>query len=346
LKKNILHPSPKVAVVILNWNGVQHLREFLPSVLASAYPNLQIIVADNASTDESIAWLRQHHPAVTLLESEKNFGYAGGYNYFLKQVEADYYVLLNSDVEVTPQWIQPVIDLMEQNPTIGACQPKILSYTNKEKFEYAGASGGWIDSLAYPFSRGRVFDYIEEDMGQYNDPAPTFWASGAAFFVRAKIFHAMGGFDASFFAHQEEIEFCWRLHQKGYEVYVCPTSVVYHLGGGTLPAGSRQKVYLNFRNNLIMAVRNWTMASVLWKLPLRFMLDAISAWKALFQGNHNYWLGVFHAHISFMGWFFQHLGTVGATRQNKKIKGIYQGSIVWQYFILGKRYFSQIVKTN
>ena len=341
-----MHPSPKVAVVILNWNGVQHLREFLPSVLLSTYPHLEIIVADNASTDESVNWLRQNHPSVQVMTSEKNFGYAGGYNYFLKKVQADYYVLLNSDVEVTPNWIQPIIKLMEDKPSIAACQPKILSYTNRDYFEYAGAAGGWLDALAYPFSRGRLFDELEKDNGQYDNPAPIFWASGAAFFIRAKIFHEMGGFDASFFAHQEEIEFCWRLQHKGHEVYVCPTSVVYHLGGGTLPAGSRQKVYLNFRNNLIMAASNWSFSSVFWKLPLRFLLDAISAWKSLLQGNASYWTGVFLAHLSFVRWALGNTGRIGVKKSTARPKGIYHGSIVWQYFILGKRYFSQIAKTN
>ncbi len=335
---------PRVAVVILNWNGLHHLRQFLPSVIASTYDNLEIVVADNASTDDSVQWLKQHHPCVKVLQSDINYGYAGGYNFFLKQIEADYYVLLNSDVEVTPGWIEPVIELMDKGHNIAACQPKILSYSQKDLFEYAGASGGWMDALGYPFSRGRIFDCIEKDEGQYNDAAPVFWASGAAFFIKAKIFHEIGGFDASFFAHQEEIDLCWRMQRKGYKIYVCPSSVVYHLGGGTLPSGSRQKVYLNFRNNLIMLARNLPVSSLLWKMPLRFLLDAISAWKSLLQGNPQYWLGVFWAHLHFIRWVFKNIRQTGQKGEVNKLSGLYQGSIVWQYFLLGKRYFSQIVK--
>ena len=334
---------PRVAVVILNWNGLHHLRQFLPSVTASNYPNLEIIVADNASTDDSVRWLKKNQPSVKVLLSEINYGYAGGYNYFLKQVEADYYILLNSDVEVTPDWIEPVIEQMEKDPYIAAAQPKILSYTQKDHFEYAGASGGWIDTLGYPFSRGRIFDCTEKDEGQYDDAVPVFWASGAAFFVKAKLFHEAEGFEASFFAHQEEIDLCWRLQRKGYKIYVVPSSVVYHLGGGTLPSGSRQKVYLNFRNNLIMLVRNMPLSSLFWKIPLRFMLDAISAWKSLLQGNPQYWLGVFKAHIYFVRWAVMNPGKMQKVSALSMPSGLYKGSIVWQYFMTGKRYFSQIV---
>lgn len=338
-----MHHLPKVAVVILNWNGLHHLRQFLPFVTASTYSNLSIVVADNASTDGSVDWLRKNYPSVNVLQSDVNHGYAGGYNFFLKQVQADYYVLLNSDVEVKRDWIEPVIALMESNQRIAACQPKILSYHQRDCFEYAGASGGWIDSLGYPFSRGRVFDTIEKDEGQYDDPAPVFWASGAALFVKATLFHESGGFDADFFAHQEEIDLCWRLQNMGYQIFVCPTSVVYHVGGGTLPSGSRKKVYLNFRNNLIMLFRNWPLSSLLWKIPLRFTLDAVSAWKSLLQGNSNYWLGVFMAHIHCIKWGITNIRRVGWKGKQHDPAGVFHGSIVWQYFIVGKRFFSQIV---
>ena len=221
----MLH-HPSVAIVILNWNGKKFLQQFLPSVVTSTYQNKRVIVADNASTDDSIAFVQQHFNTVEILTSKENNGFAKGYNYFLKQVKADYYVLLNSDVEVEASWIEPVIELMESNQLIAACQPKILSYHNKHLFEYAGSAGGWMDTLGYPFSRGRVFDVLEEDNGQYNDAAPVFWASGAAMFMKAKLFHAMDGFDEVFFAHQEEIDLCWRLQRNGYLIYSCPQSVV------------------------------------------------------------------------------------------------------------------------
>ncbi|MFN9711293.1 MAG: glycosyltransferase family 2 protein, partial [Bacteroidota bacterium] len=335
LKKNLLSALPKVAVVILNWNGIHHLRQFLPSVCASTYAHLDIIVADNASTDDSVSFVQQQFPQVKILRSDVNYGYAGGYNFFLKQVDADYYILLNSDVEVSPVWIEPVIELMERNHTIAACQPKIRSYHKKDFFEYAGASGGWLDSLGYPFSRGRVFDTLEKDEGQYNDTAPVFWASGAAFFIRAKVFHKANGFDASFFAHQEEIYLCWRLQNMGHQIFVCPASVVYHVGGGTLPSGSMQKVHLNFRNNLIMVARNWPLREVFWKVPIRLFLDALSAWKSLIQGHPQYWLGVWKAHVYFMKWVIRNPDKVGLRKRVSNPQGILQGSIVWQYFMLG-----------
>ncbi|MFZ9718824.1 MAG: glycosyltransferase family 2 protein, partial [Chitinophagaceae bacterium] len=259
--------SPSVAVVILNWNGKQFLEQFLPGLLASNYNNLRVMVADNASTDDSVSFLLQHYPTVELLRCQQNLGFAGGYNYFLNQVQTDYYVLLNSDVEVTPEWITPVISLMESDQRIAACQPKILSWHQRDHFEYAGAAGGWIDRLGYPFARGRVFDHLEMDTGQYNQPMPVFWATGAAMFVRADAFHAAGGFDEAFFAHQEEIDLCWRLQRMGYRIYACPASVVYHVGGGALPTGSAQKVFLNYRNNLMMLVKNMPLAQSLWTIP-------------------------------------------------------------------------------
>jgi GT2 family glycosyltransferase len=219
--------TPLVAIVILNYNGRHHLENFLPSVIASTYPNKKVYIADNASTDDSTIWVQQNHPDVEVITLKENYGFARGYNVALKQVEADYYCLLNSDVEVTRGWIEPVIALMQTNKKIAACQPKILSYHNRRMFEYAGACGGWIDSLGYPFSRGRVFDVCEEDKGQYDRTSQIFWASGAALFVKASAFQHMQGFDEYFFAHQEEIDLCWRMQLAGYTVMVCPASVVY-----------------------------------------------------------------------------------------------------------------------
>lgn len=298
-------------------------------------------MADNASTDDSVSYLAANFPQVEVLVSKENHGFAKGYNFFLKQVEADYYVLLNSDVEVTIGWIEPIIELMESNQLIAACQPKILSYHQQQEFEYAGASGGWIDALGYPFSRGRVFDAVEKDEGQYNDVLPVFWASGAAMFIKAACFHEMNGFDEFFFAHQEEIDLCWRLQRKGYHIYVCPQSVVYHVGGGTLPSGNPQKVFLNFRNNLVMIAKNLPFSQLVWKLPLRFVLDAVSAWKELFGGKPFYWLAVFKAHMAFCQWLFKN-------REKQKApyvepKGWYKGSVVWKYFVQKRTRFSEIV---
>jgi GT2 family glycosyltransferase len=336
---------PHVAIVILNYNGRKHLETFLPSVLASTYPNTSVIVADNASTDGSMELVKSSFPSVKCLYNLTNEGFAGGYNWALKHVNADYYVLLNSDVEVTPGWIEPIISLMETDPKIAACQPKLLSYHQPELFEYAGAAGGWIDSLGYPFSRGRVFDVCETDEGQYNDPEPVFWASGAAMFVRASVYHEMGGLDDSFFAHQEEIDLCWRMQLAGYKIMSCPASVVYHVGGGTLPRGGR-KVFLNFRNNLWMLSKNLPFAEKLWKLPLRFGLDAISAWKGLLTGDQAFFTAIMKAHIAVVGSWL-----TGKSEKNKlhkksmkSLQGVYSGAIVWQYFINKRTRFQEIIR--
>jgi GT2 family glycosyltransferase len=340
--------KPLVAIIILNWNGKNYLEQFLPSVLASTYLPLNIVLADNASTDDSIVFVRTHYPQITIITLSQNFGFAKGYNEALKKVKADYYVLLNSDVAVSSGWIEPIIALMEKDRAIGACQPKILMQSNKSMFEYAGAAGGWIDYLGYPFARGRIFDVCEEDKGQYQTNEKIFWASGAAFFISTNAYHAMGGFDEYFFAHQEEIDLCWRLQLAGYSIMVCPTSEVYHVGGGTLPKGNRQKVYLNFRNNLIMLFKNLSLSTKWYIILIRLCLDAIAAWKALLtQGQINYFLGVAQAHIGFFYWVL--------CKQSKSIfpaskialpQGMLHASIVWQYFIKKRRKFSEILPHN
>lgn len=335
---------PSVAVVILNWNGRNYLQQFLPSVLQSTYPNLRIIVADNASTDDSVPFLQQQYPSVQIIHNTTNEGFAKGYNTALKQVEADYLVLLNSDIEVTTGWIEPIIELMERDKMIAACQPKLLSYHHKTQFEYAGASGGWIDKYGYPFSRGRVFDVCEEDKGQYDDVQPIFWASGAAFFVRTAVFKAMNGFDDYFFAHQEEIDLCWRMQLAGYKIYVCPQSVVYHVGGGTLPKGNSKKVFLNYRNNLIMLCKNLPWADAVWKIPYRVGLDALSAWKALLSGDAGYWVAILKAHVDFMKWlFFYGNKTHFPASKDLKPAAVYNKNIIWQYFVNKKQRFSEII---
>jgi GT2 family glycosyltransferase len=338
---------PSVAVVILNWNGRNFLEKFLPSVMASDYENLSIIVADNASTDDSVYFLKNRYPSIKILESPVNEGFSQGYNTALKQVSADYYVLLNSDVEVSSDWIAPVILLMESEENIAACQPKVLSFKNKNEFEYAGASGGWIDDFGYPFSRGRIFDHCEIDNGQYNNATEIFWATGAAFFVKSLVFNQMEGFDPYFFAHQEEIDLCWRMKRAGYKIYVEPASIVYHVGGGTLAMGNRRKVYLNFRNNLVMLSKNLPFSAAIWKIPVRIFLDNIAAFQALVNGNFSTFISIESAHLDFFKWIF--LGK--REKKNRRIKmknlsGVYHGSIVWQYFIKKKKTFFEIVQHN
>jgi GT2 family glycosyltransferase len=294
-----------------------------------------------------VVFLQAQYPSVTFIRLLQNFGFAKGYNEALQEVAADYYVLLNSDVEVQPDWMQPVIDLMEADTNIGACQPKILMEQHRNLFEYAGAAGGWIDFLGYPFARGRIFDTCEPDKGQYDTEQPVFWASGAAMFVRAAIYHACGGLDEYFFAHMEEIDLCWRMQLAGHRVMVCPQSVVYHVGGGTLPKGNERKVYLNFRNNLIMLWKNLPAAQLAWKLPLRFALDAVSAWKSLLAGEGHYFKAILRAHFSFIKWCFlmknKHKNSQGRGKARQRLQGYYSGSIIWAYFVQGKRKFSEIV---
>ena len=339
-----MNQLPSVAVVILNWNGKKYLEQFLPALLASSYVNKRIIVADNASTDQSVSFLQEHFPGVEIIENLTNEGFAKGYNSALKKIASDYYVLLNSDVEVTARWIEPVIDLMESDHSIGACQPKIRSYNNGRQFEYAGACGGWIDNLGYPFSRGRIFDIVEDDNGQYDTVQACFWASGAALFVRSTLYHELGGLDEYFFAHQEEIDFCWRLQLAGHKVYAQPASVVYHVGGGTLAKGNNFKAFLNFRNNLIMLSKNLPVSEAIWKIPLRLALDAVAAWKGLFGGNGGYFGAICKAHVQFVKWlFFDQKKSVFPASKKGKLQGYYHGSAVWKHFVKGKTRFSEIV---
>ncbi len=339
----MVQSNPLLAIVILNYNGRHYLEKFLPSVLASSYPNKKIIVGDNASTDDSVRWLAARYPEIEILQNDENYGFAKGYNQVLKRVKADYFVLLNSDVEVTAGWIEPVLQLMQGDSIIAACQPKILSYASKSTFEYAGAAGGWIDVLGYPFARGRVFDVCEEDTGQYDVAAPVFWASGAALFIKAHLFIEAGGFDEYFFAHQEEIDLCWRLQKAGYTIMACPQSVVYHVGAGTLPKG-RRKVFLNLRNNLVMLSKNWSLAEKLWKLPCRVGLDAVAAYRSLFAGDTVFYSAVFKAHVAFLVWLISHKKTRHMSRVKPAcIQGVYKRSLVFQYFIKGKKTFDEIV---
>jgi GT2 family glycosyltransferase len=348
LNKYFIHPliyQPKVAIVILNWNGQKHLEKFLPSVLASTYKNYEVVVADNGSIDNSVLFLEKFYPGIKIILLEKNLGFAKGYNEALTKVEADYYVILNSDVEVQPGWLEPAIALLEMDKQNAACQPKLLAYNNKSVFEYAGGAGGWLDAFGYPFARGRIFDVCEEDHGQYEEQQQIFWVSGAAMIVRGSVFHEMAGFDEYFFAHQEEIDLCWRIQLAGYKLFSCPASVVYHVGGGTLPRGNTLKTYLNFRNNQIMLYKNLPWSQKWWKIPYRMLLDALSAWKGLLKGDGGYFLAILRAHAAFAKWLFlnRHKSIFPKIRSGK-LAGQYKGNLVWQHFVLGKKYFSQIVK--
>ncbi len=335
----------KVAIVILNWNGRKYLEKFLPSVLATQYNNFEVYVADNGSTDDSLLYLKENYPTIQVITFSVNLGFAKGYNEALKKVDSEFYVLLNSDVEVTPDWLQPMVDLLNSSSNIAACQPKILSYNNKSMFEYAGAAGGWIDKFGYPFAKGRVFDICEEDGGQYDQQEPIFWASGASLFIRSSVFHEMKGFDEYFFAHQEEIDLCWRIQLAGYDIYSCPSSIVYHVGGGTLPKGNSLKTYLNFRNNQIMLYKNLPVLKKLWVIPLRIMLDAISAWKGLLTGDAGYFIAILRAHFAFLKWWllYQNKSIFPATRKGN-LEGLLNKNMVWQHFALKKKTFEEIVR--
>ena len=332
----------KVAVVILNYNGKRFLEQFLPNVIANCDSSTtEIVVADNASEDDSVAFMKSHFPRIRLIENGSNGGFTTGYNLALRQIEAQYYVLLNSDIEVTPRWIEPIIEMMDADPQIAACQPKILSYYHKEQFEYAGASGGFIDKYGYPFCRGRVFQNLEVDKGQYDDPKEVFWATGACMFVRADLYHQIGGLDDSFFAHMEEIDLCWRLKNAGYKVYCCPQSKVYHIGGGTLPKNSPRKTYLNFRNNLSLLAKNLPDDRVFPVIAYRILLDWVAALKFLAEGCVKDFAKVFKAHWD----FFKRLKSLREKRkgcEHKEVSCIYNRNIVFECILRGKKKFSDL----
>lgn len=338
--------QPSVAIVILNWNGKHYLQQFLPSVLNTTYPNLRIVVADNASTDESVHFLKQSFPEVELLLLDKNFGFAKGYNEALKQITADYFVLLNSDVEVTPGWLERIIELLQKDETHAACQPKILSFKNKNLFEYAGAGGGWLDAYGYPFARGRIFDICEEDKGQHDSTEKIFWATGAAMIIKSKVFNEMDGFDEHFFAHQEEIDLCWRMQLAGYSVFCCPQSVVYHVGGGTLPRGNSKKTFLNFRNNQIMLAKNLSWSEKWRKVPYRITLDQVSAVKGLLSGDGGYFISIIKAHLAFIYWvlFGNKKWKPKSRKKLTALQGVFAGNLVWEHFIKKRKTFDEIVQ--
>jgi GT2 family glycosyltransferase len=330
----------KVAIVILNWNGKELLEKFLPSV-TSFSENAEVVVADNASTDDSVSFLKTNYPAVTLIELAENYGFAEGYNQALKKLDADIFVLLNSDVEVTRNWMQPVISYMEQHPEVAVCQPKIRWYHDRDKFEYAGACGGMIDWLGYPFCRGRIFQSLETDQQQYDDVADIFWATGACMFIRSEVFHATGGFDRSFFAHMEEIDLCWRIKHQGHSIRCIPQSVVFHMGGATLDKSNPTKTYYNFRNNLSMLYKNLPAGKFYSILPIRLILDGIAGIKFLAEGDLKDCLAVIRAHFAFYGRLIN--GTLKREKVIRKdIQPVYRHSIIIEHYISGKKKYSEL----
>jgi len=333
---------PKVAVVILNWNGRFFLEKFLPSVYNSSYPNVEFIVGDNASTDDSVTFVRTQYPAMKIIENKVNLGFAGGYNEVLKHVDADYFALLNSDVEVTPDWIQPVIEFLEAQPDMAVAHPKIRDHYQRDEFEYAGAAGGYLDRYGFPFCRGRILHVTEKDVGQYDDPREVFWASGAAFFIKRSCWEAAGGFDADFFAHMEEIDLCWRLKRMGYRIGYCPYSVVYHVGGGTLNASNPRKTYLNFRNSLYTLQKNLPFWTAAWAIFARMWIDLVALLRFLLSGKFRDAWAISRSHQHFFLDFFK------TARKRKRYPrplnptGMYRGSIVWAFYIEAKNQFYKL----
>lgn len=291
--------TTRIAVVILNWNGKEMMRRFLPSVVQFSEPEGTVIVADNGSTDGSLEMLREEFPSVQILALPKNYGFAEGYNQALAQVDAPYFLLLNSDVEVTPNWLRPLLDYMEAHPEVAACQPKLLSQTNKKMFEYAGAAGGFLDHYGYPFCRGRLMATVEEDHGQYDTDCSLLWATGAALLIRRADWEQSGGLDGRFFAHMEEIDLCWRLRARGRKISCVTQSVVYHVGGGTLDAGNPRKTFLNFRNNLLMLYKNLPADELRSVMRTRALLDYVAALKFLLTGDAPNFRAVLRARKEF-----------------------------------------------
>jgi len=337
--------SKKVAVVILGWNGKKYLHDFLPSVIKNTPAELcEIIVADNCSTDGSVEFVHQNYPQIRVIQNTRNGGYAGGYNDALKHVDAEYYVLLNQDIEVSEGWVEKVLVEMEKDPNIAAAQPKLRAYHERTHFEYAGASGGYVDMFGYAFCRGRMFDTIEEDRGQYDDVVDLFWATGACLFVRSKDYWEAGALDEDFFAHHEEIDLCWRMRNRGKRIIVVPQAVVYHVGGGSLPQGNPRKTYLNFRNNLMMLFKNLPASQLWWKMLIRFRLDEVAALQSIIIHRN---IADVRAIIKARLAFYAALPKLLKKRNDIPVKQsnlLYNKSIIWQYFVAGKTKFSQLAK--
>ena len=336
----------KVAIVILNWNGQAMLEKYMPSVLQYSKDEATVYVADNASTDQSMEMLRQHFPGVKLIQLEKNWGFAEGYNKALKQVDAEYYLLLNSDIEVTHHWLTPMTEYLDNHPDVAACQPKLLSIFDKDRFEYAGASGGYLDHFGYPFCRGRIFETVEEDNGQYDYATDILWATGAALMIRSKDYWEAGGLDGRFFAHNEEIDLCWRLRIRGRRIVCLPESYVYHVGGGTLPKGNPMKTFLNFRNNLTMLYKCLPEENLKRVMRWRWWLDYLAAWEMLIlKRNVGDFRAVYRARRAFKRWrkdFEADRKEIQASRVTKEIPERRAFSLLWQYYVKGRKTFAQL----
>ncbi|MDR0370807.1 MAG: glycosyltransferase family 2 protein [Prevotellaceae bacterium] len=333
------------SVVILNWNGVNYLRRFLPALIEhTTHPEVEIVVADNASVDDSLHFLHTEYPKIKTIGLDKNYGFAGGYNKALKQLKSEYYVLLNSDVEVTPGWLDTLSEQMKAHPEIAACQPKIRSYDRKGCFEHAGASGGFIDRYGYPFCRGRIFDTTEEDRGQYDDKTEVFWATGACLMIRADKFWEVDGFDEAFFAHMEEIDLCWRLQNKGYKIFCFPESCVYHVGGGTLDAGNSYKTFLNFRNNLLMLYKNLHGTTRTKTLSVRHVFDMTVVFRNLLKGDVQNAKAVLSARREYkkMRKLYD-VDPKSARPSTVLTKNIYPKSIVKAYYLQNKKTFASLI---
>ena len=326
----------KTAVVILNYNGRAYLEKFLPGVIKHS-TEATIYVADNASTDDSVGFIKSSFPEINLIVFNENYGFAGGYNKALGAINAQYYLLLNSDVEVTQNWIQPLEDFLDLNEEYASCQPKIKDYNHRALFEYAGACGGFLDILGYPYCRGRIFDQIESDSGQYNEPVDIFWSSGACMLIRSKAFHQAGGFDKDFFAHMEEIDLCWRIHSMGYKIKSMPDSTVFHVGGGTLKKTSPFKTYLNFRNGLSLLIKNLPLGELILKLPIRIVLDWVAAIKFLLEGKSSHTLAVLRAHAKNIIWFRKDLRKRRLTSSTPKSK-----LLIVEYYLKGNKQFMNL----
>lgn len=342
----------KVAIVILNWNGRKMMEQYLPSVVEYSCGEAEVIVADNASTDDSVVWLSEHYPHLRVILLDQNYGFAEGYNQALRQVDSEYYVLLNSDVEVTHHWLTPLIEEMDAHEEIAACQPKLLSMTNRDAFEYAGASGGFIDRYGYPFCRGRLFEVVEDDNGQYDDAKEVLWATGACMMIRAKDYWEAGGLDGRFFAHNEEIDLCWRLHRMGKHIFCFPESTVYHVGGGTLPKSNPRKTFLNFRNNLTMLWKNLPDNELQHVMRMRFFLDYLAAFQTLIL-NHNWgdFKAILSARRAFKRWRNEFKRpdnnsnmavNSSDTLSNCAPDGRRMYSILWQYYVHGNKHFDRL----
>ena len=330
----------KTAIVILNWNGQKLLEQFLPSVVNFSSQLADIYIADNASTDNSVAYVKSFFPSVKIINNAVNGGYAKGYNDALSKIDADIYCLLNSDVEVTENWLQPILDIFKSDAKTAIVQPKLLDFKNPSKFEYAGAGGGFVDLFGYPYCRGRVFNNLETDTKQFNDVKDIFWASGACLFIRAKVYHQINGLDEDYFAHQEEIDLCWRTHNMGFKVKYVGNSTVYHLGGATLQETNPQKTYLNFRNSLLNVVKNVPKKWFLFVVFSRLLLDGIAGIKFILELRPIHTFAILKAHLSFYKNFLKFLGK--RRKLQKKQDYNLHTSIVWQYFVLGRKKFKEL----